>query len=333
MNAKLFSEAMNEVDDKYYEEAEHYHGKKQRYVKFTSLAACAAIVAVVALGTLWKLPGQTMPQPGYNPPIITSPDDQSDNPEQGIRLNVNEIEEPNVVSGNIGLFTDDFTAMSYEDMLTYFDTSLPIPETLPYLTLQSENFGIFQLEDHDIYYDGNLVVFQNSDGTQRINIDLSKVNKHTYDVFTLSADELQFTEINGRKLAVFHYTDENGADCYYTEFLQNDVAYMVGSENIPAEDYGKCLQVLVEKAPQGSASVHTITGEVTAITHNTNSIWVLLDENEAPEYSRRYEINLPSGYSAEGYSMGDRVEVTFRGEPATICTIWAEQFVDIKLLP
>lgn len=333
MNAKLFSEAMNEVDNKYYVEAENYHGQKQRYIKLTSLAACAAIVAAAVLGTLWKTPGQTMPQPGYDPPIITSPDDSSNHTEQAISLNVNEIEEPNVVSGNIALGADDFTAMSYEDMLTYFDTSLPIPETLPYLTLRSETFGIFQQEDHDIYYDGNFVVFQSSDGTQSINIDLSKVNKHTYDAFILSADELKFTEINGRELAVFHYTDENGADCYYTEFLQNDVAFMVGSENISAEDYGKCLQVLVEKAPQGTGSVHTITGEVTAITHNTNSIWVLLDEDEAPEYSRRYEINLPSGYSAEGYSMGDCVEVTYRGEPATICTIWAEQFVDIKSVP
>ena len=34
-----------------------------------------------------------------------------------------------------------------------------------------------------------------------------QVFKHTSDVFDLSADELQFTEINGRELAVFHYTN------------------------------------------------------------------------------------------------------------------------------
>ena len=31
MNAKLFSEAMNEVNDKYYEEAANYHCKKYRW--------------------------------------------------------------------------------------------------------------------------------------------------------------------------------------------------------------------------------------------------------------------------------------------------------------
>ena len=73
MNAKLFSEAMSEVNDKYYEEAENYHCPKNRWIKFASLAACAAIVLAVSFATLWKqFPGQTMPQPDYNPPIIAT---------------------------------------------------------------------------------------------------------------------------------------------------------------------------------------------------------------------------------------------------------------------
>ena len=39
---------------------------------------------------------------------------------------------------------------------------------------------------------------------------------------------------------------------------------------------------------------------------------------------------LPDDRSVDDYSLGDLVEVTFTGEPATICTIWAEQFVDIS---
>ena len=102
--------------------------------------------------------------------------------------------------------------------------------------------------------------------------------KHTSDVFDLSADELQFTEINGRELAVFHYTNENGTDCYYAEFLQNDVAFVVSSENISMEDYAKCLQVLVEKAQQNSGSVNTITGEIVVIDPYANHIGIRLDE-------------------------------------------------------
>ena len=223
-------------------------------------------------------------------------------------------------------------AISYEELLRYFDVSLPITETLPYLTLQSNDFGIYQTDNRGIYYDGNFIEFRNSGGTQDINIVLSKVFKHTSDVFDLSADELQFTEINGRELAVFHYTNENGTDCYYAEFLQNDVAFVVSSENISMEDYAKCLQVLVEKAQQNSGSVNTITGEIVVIDPYANHIGVRLDKEQAPEYSSVYGIDLPDGQSAGDYSLGDRVEVMYTGEPATILTIWAEQLVDIKLL-
>ena len=333
MNAKLFSEAMNEVNDKYYEEAANYQCQKYRWVKFTSLAACASILLAVSFATLWKqLPGQTVPQPEFNPPISTNEDDHLDNTEQVISLNINEINAPDAIINNIALWGDDYTAMSYEDLLSYFDISLPITETLPYLTLQSKDFGIYQSEDRNVYFDGNSVVFENSNGTQRIYIVLSKVFKHTYDIFDLSEDELKFTDINGRELAVFHYTNENGADCYYAEFLQDDVAFVISSENISAEDYARCLQALVNKAQQSNNSPHTITGEIIAIDPYANPIGIRLDGDQAPKYSRGYGIDLPDGHSTEGYSLGDHVEITYMGEPATILTIWAEQFVDIKLL-
>ena len=334
MNAKLFSEAMSEVNDKYYEEAENYHCPKNRWIKVASFAACTAIVLAVSLATLWKqFPGQALPKPENNPPVITNPNEQSDNPEQVISLDLNEISAPDAVIHNINLSGDDFTPISYEELLNYFDVSLPITETLPYLTRQSKDFGIFQSENRDVYYDGNSVTFQNSDGTQSINVGLSKVFKHTYDIFDLRDDELRFTDINGRKLAVFHYKNENGAECYYAEFLQDDVAFIVRSENISAADYGKCLEALVNKTQQSNNSVHTITGEIITIDPYANHIGIRLDEDKAPEYSRGYGIDLPDGQSADGYSLGDRVEVTYTGEPATILTIWAEQFVDITLLP
>lgn len=333
MNVKKFSEAMNEINDKYYEEAANYQCKKRRWIKLTPLAACVVIVLAVSFATLWRqFSGQTVSQLEFNSPIITSPDNHSDNTEQVISLNINEINSPDTVIHNIALMRDDYTAMSYEELLTYFDVSLPITETLPYLTLQSKEFGIYQSEDRSIYFDGNSVVFESSDGTQSISIVLSKVFKHTYDLFDLSEEELKFTDINGRELAVFHYTNDNEEDCYYAEFLQDDIAFLVGSENISVEDYAKCLQALVNKIQQSSKSTQTITGEIIAIDPYTNHIGILLDEDKAPKYSRGYGINLPDGQSTEDYSLGDRVEVTYMGEPATICTIWAEQFVDIKLL-
>ena len=44
MNAKKFSEAMNEVDDKYYEEAANYQHKKPLWLKWGAMVACLAML-------------------------------------------------------------------------------------------------------------------------------------------------------------------------------------------------------------------------------------------------------------------------------------------------
>ena len=40
MTTKLFSEAISEVGDKYYEEAANYHCKKHGWIKWSAMAAC-----------------------------------------------------------------------------------------------------------------------------------------------------------------------------------------------------------------------------------------------------------------------------------------------------
>lgn len=326
MNGRVFLEAMSEVDDRYYVEAEQYLCRPRRWARFASLAACAAIL--IALPLLWaRLSGQTAPGPDSSGPISW------DGAQQDVRLTVNEIGAPGTVTSNIALMWEDYRPMSYEELLAYFDVSLPVAEVLPDLALRPAEWGVYQSEDRSVYFDGNAVVFESADGVQRLQIVLSKVMKHIYDVFDLTGDTIQFTEVNGRELAVFHHTADDGGDCYYTEFLQNDVAFLVGAENLSAGDYGNCLQALVDSAPPSGGGDRTITGEVSAVDPYANRVGILLDEGTAPPYSRGYGIDLPESLSAGDYALGDRIEVTYTGEPATICTIWAEQLVGIRLLP
>ena len=49
MTTKLFSEAISEVGDKYYEEAANYHCKKHGWVKWSAMAACLTVVLFTAL--------------------------------------------------------------------------------------------------------------------------------------------------------------------------------------------------------------------------------------------------------------------------------------------
>ena len=263
---------------------------------------------------------------------VIRPEHGADGTEQVISVNINEIDAPDAVMNNINLTGEDYTSMTYGELLTYFGVSLPITETLPYLNpvFRNDGFGIYQSENRSVYFDGNAVVFESADGTQRMTIGLAKVFKHMYDLFGLTGERIEFTDINGRELTVFHYTNEDGADCYYTEFLQDDVAFVIDSENIPVEDHVKCLQALVKKMPYSAETNYKIAGQITAIDPYANHIGILLNDDVAPQYSRGYGIELPDDRSVDDYSLGDLVEVTFTGEPATICTIWAEQFVDIS---
>lgn len=55
MNTKRFSEAMSEIDDKYVDETINYQQKKKKinWIKWTSIAACFALVAVFSIG-VWQ---------------------------------------------------------------------------------------------------------------------------------------------------------------------------------------------------------------------------------------------------------------------------------------
>ena len=59
MNTKLFSEAISEVGDKYYEEAENYHCQKHEWIKWSAMAACLTVMLFTALSVLLKFPSLT----------------------------------------------------------------------------------------------------------------------------------------------------------------------------------------------------------------------------------------------------------------------------------
>ena len=72
MNAKKFSEAMSEVDDKYYEEAINYkkRAKKPVWAKWGTVAACLCLV----LGAVFTVPKLTQPSDiGTQPPQPSNP--------------------------------------------------------------------------------------------------------------------------------------------------------------------------------------------------------------------------------------------------------------------
>ncbi len=65
MNAKLFADAMNRIDDRYILEALHYKKKKTSHtlIRWCSLAACACVIAVIGVVTVFHNAGSRKPNP------------------------------------------------------------------------------------------------------------------------------------------------------------------------------------------------------------------------------------------------------------------------------
>ena len=80
MTTKLFSEAISEVGDKYYEEAANYHCKKHGWIKWSAMAACLTVVLFTALSVLpnyFRQQGTTPPD-NPNGVIVDNPIDTAD---------------------------------------------------------------------------------------------------------------------------------------------------------------------------------------------------------------------------------------------------------------
>lgn len=327
MNRNLF-DAIHGIDPRLIADAAPNEKKKKICVKpwmKCGIAACIVLIAMLHIG----VSPNRLPTVAVQPSLTQGNDSASENAINKTQIiNSNEINTINITQTQhlFALMVDDYIPMTYPELLKYFDISLPLTELFPDLSLSNDAFGIYQSDKRGVYYDSNNITFASKDETKNISIGLSKVTKNICNLFDLTENELQFTTVNDRELAIFHYMDEKGSSCYYTEFLQNDIAFSVGCKNISAEEFVKYLQALVGK-PQffDTGHTHSVSGKVTFVDPQANRIGI--------EFNNcAYGIELPEESFADNYSLGDLVEVTFFGEPVTVCTIWKQQIVHIEAL-
>lgn len=255
------------------------------------------------------------------------PEADLETPKSSQAVSLNYVENLDVASALISLSGEDYAAMTYGEMTEYFGIAPSVDKVLPYLTRTEGNYGVYRTDVRGIYYDGNAICFESEDGTRRLNVGFSKVFRHVYDYFDLISDELVFTDINGREPAIFCCTDENGRSRLHAEFLIGSVAVYADAENIPYEDFVSCLKELVGESGQSAGGEHTVTGTVNTVDSYANHIGIIVDKGGE---KLSYGICLPDGISAGDYSMGSTVTVTFKGEPATVLTVWKEQLISIE---
>ena len=333
-NKDMLSQAVGGIDDAILQDTEDFlarRSKGSRPALFpwkgiaataAAAAACIAVLSVSLLTAPAAAPGEGgAPSPSASPL-------PSGVPPLSIAAQINEIGEPTGVTAQINLSGEDFTPLSYDELLAYFGAALPVEEALPAFRRVPPDggYGVYQSQGGGVYYDGNSVTFATEDGEQVFAVTLAKAFLHPYDAFTLSEDELHFTEWSGRSLALFHYMDGDGDSCYYVEFLQNGVGYYVGTKNVSEADFLQGLAALVEEAAGPAGKTHTVSGRVTVVDPMAGHIAIAPDEGED---AATLGIDLEPGETAN-YAMGDRITVTYAGEPATIGRLWEQQILQIE---
>ena len=331
-NMELF-EAIGEIDSDLITrfENEVVHAPKQTWVRRLSVAACLCLV-MLCIFTLpiFKQAPNTPITPGNNSSQPTTPNNAL--------LYINQLkQEPSFQNSVISLNVNDFIAMTDDEFLKYYGISFSINRAVPAFELQllnpANNNGIFRNSSRGTYYDSHTFVFANAVNTQRLEITLSKTAY--YPGLIIGTDEsttqLKQSELGGFAVTIFQYAGKDGSTCFYTEFLNNGIAYCITSYNLSQKDYTAALSSVIadnvntEANKSGAKNAHMVTGTVNAVDENANLISISVGDGAFSTL----RVYLPDG-EAKRYSVGDQVEVSYVGNPITICTIWERQLKSIN---
>lgn len=274
MNAKLFSEAMSEVNDKYYEEAENYHCKKHGWVKWSAMAACLTVVLFTAFSVLPHYFRQQGTTPPDNPNGVIV-----DNPTDTINDTTPATSEIHISMSNIAMnqindsFNTDYArynpetdvevVWNREDIIAYYGTDL-VPAYIPdgFSASEDNNKAIAYIgQDGSVVEDTVYLDFYNGEAAQNgikqgFSITASKIGI-VQTCFVLPEDELKTSDIGGTTVAFGHRSVPNGPydpnthepsgyyDMYVAEFEHDGIEYEIVAEQMEAEEVVKVVSSII----------------------------------------------------------------------------------------
>ena len=275
MTTKLFSEAMSEVNDKYYEEAANYHCKKHGWVKWSAMAACLTVVLFTALSVLpnyFRQQGTTPPD-NPNGVIVDNPTDNSDDDTTPTTSEIH-ISMSNIAMNQINdSFNTDYArynpetdvevVWNREDIIAYYGTDL-VPAYIPdgFSASEDNNKAIAYIgQDGSVVEDTVYLDFYNGEAAQNgikqgFSITVSKIGI-VQTCFVLPEDELKTSDIGGTTVAFGHRSVPDGPydpnthepsgyyDMYVAEFEHDGIEYEIVAEQMAAEEVVKVVSSII----------------------------------------------------------------------------------------
>lgn len=350
---KKLYDSISNIDNQFIEEAQAKEIKKTPvWRKWAVMAACLVLVAVGVFTAVhpWEMDSTSTPnssdmierepEPIEYLPTNIVPGVTSDKPDSSNTFSAvfNDVDTaPIGVSAMIALSSEDFCSMSADESLDYFGITLP---EVPGLDLTGggcfgNGYGVYRTESRGVYFDINSYEFTGSGKSVTLTLrTLFNFTPSTEQV-TNGPEQIEFTEINGWELALFRYTDEDGEECVYTEFVLNGVTCTISACGLAKDELAQALtSVLPQK--EYVADPITTTGTVTHVDSRTEDYFDGVEHHYSENHDYitvdcgdiRLTVWLPG--EANKFTVGDSVTVTYNGEPATAYNIWPGQLVSVE---
>lgn len=279
MNAKKFSDAMSELDDKYIDEALNYKKKikksrkkmnKYSWTKWGAIAACFAVVVVTAVSVLPNYLNQqgTTPPNNSNGVISDNSNDDTQPATTEIRISMSDIimnQIDGFTSADYARYnpeTDDEVVWNKEDIVAYYGSDLT-PAYMPNGLVASEqnsNATVYIRQDGTVTEDTiQLGFYQSEDMTvkQGFTITVSKIGIIQTCLYVLPEDEVKTSNIEGtevtfgyRSMPYGPYNSETHEpagyyDMYVAEFKHNGVDYQIVAKQMGIEEVVKVVASII----------------------------------------------------------------------------------------
>lgn len=284
MNAKLFSEAMSEVSDKYYEEAANYHGKKHGWVKWSAMAACFIAVFFTFLSVLPRYSRQqgTVPPDNHNGVVADNSTDTADDDTTPVAPEIH-ISMDNIFFNEVEALTDvariwrdselyDHIQWDKNAVIEYYGKDLTpayIPDGLTAAVGNGTASAIVDksgniAEDtvrlsfyHDYYEDGSPKLTEDVSAVKGFSITVSKIGILSDCIYLLPENEVKISDIDGtevtfgcRSMSYGPYDPDTHEpsgyyDMYVAEFEYDGIEYQIVAKQMKAEEVVKVVSSII----------------------------------------------------------------------------------------
>ncbi len=222
-----------------YEEAQT---RRQRTVLRAAVPVCSvALAAVMGVG-VWKSGALAKPPITSNSGNVGGQLVSPDDPHADDKIVINK---PDTVGSSlsldIGLDTDDFIEMTYEEILEYYGAELEpdVPEDLK--REQDERYGIWK-RNGEIYHDNNGLRYYNEDVTRDVHVEAAKGRLPVTCVLFVD-DHKEKSYIQDVEIVMVKI----GKESYSAEFMVRDVGFRINTFGLSEEEFVDVVASIIEK--------------------------------------------------------------------------------------